>query len=206
MTRPTDTRPTLDRRNFLGKTAAAALALALGRLSSANAAASPAATSAAVKTAAKFDPKMELAVVFSIVDPGGFRFQRPYVAVWLEDAAGNEVRTLSVWAKTDGRGQRYLEHLTRWVGVAGAQQDTLLSTSSSPTRNPGSYTLLWDGKNDKGALVNSGDYFLCIESAREHGPYALIREKVTVAGAANTRKLAGNGDIGDVNASYRKRA
>ncbi|MGY2894170.1 DUF2271 domain-containing protein [Deinococcus sp. UYEF24] len=192
------TKPTIDRRSFLGKTAAAALGLALSRFNTAGA--------ATAKAAVTFDAKMELAVNFSIVNAGGFRFQRPYVAVWLEDAAGNEVRTLSVWAKTDARGQRYLEHLTRWTGAAGSRQDTLLSTVSSPTRNPGSYTLVWDGKNDAGALVAQGDYFLCVESAREHGPYALIREKVTVSGAASTRKLAGNGDIGDVNASYRKRA
>ncbi len=201
MTKPDLAQPTVDRRSFLSKTAAAALGLALGRYSAAGAA-----TATPTKALAKFDSKMELAVDFSIVDPGGFRYQRPYVAVWLEDAAGNEVRTLSVWAKTDGRGQRYLEHLTRWIGVAGGQADTLLSTSSSPTRNPGSYTLVWDGKNDKGTLVTQGNYFLCIESAREHGPYALIREKVTVAGAASARKLSGSSDIGDVNATYRKRA
>ena len=201
MTKPDLAQPTVDRRSFLSKTAAAALSLALGRYSAAGAA-----TATPTKALAKFDSKMELAVNFSIVDPGGFRYQRPYVAVWLEDAAGNEVRTLSVWAKTDGRGQRYLEHLTRWIGVAGGQADTLLSTSSSPTRNPGSYTLVWDGKNDKGTLVTQGNYFLCIESAREHGPYALIREKVTVAGAASARKLSGSSDIGDVNATYRKRA
>ena len=201
MTKPDLAQPTVDRRSFLSKTAAAALGLALGRYSAAGAA-----TATPTKALAKFDSKMELAVNFSIVDPGGFRYQRPYVAVWLEDAAGNEVRTLSVWAKTDGRGQRYLEHLTRWIGVAGGQADTLLSTSSSPTRNPGSYTLVWDGKNDKGTLVTQGNYFLCIESAREHGPYALIREKVTVAGAASAKKLSGSSDIGDVNASYHKRA
>lgn len=201
MTKIDPTHPAIDRRNFLGKTAAAALGLALGRFSTAGAA-----TATPSKALAKFDSKMELAINFTLVDSGGFRYQRPYVAVWLEDSAGNEVRTLSVWAKTDGRGQRYLEHLTRWMGVAGGQADALLSTSSSPTRNPGSYTLVWDGKNDKGALVTQGDYFLCIESAREHGPYALIREKVTVAGAANARKLSGSNDIGDVNATYRKRA
>ena len=195
------TKPTIDRRNFLGKTAAAVLGLALSRFSTARAA-----TATPAKALAKFDPKMELAVNFSIVDSGGFRYQRPYVAVWLEDAAGNEVRTLSLWAKTDPRGQRYLEHLTRWMGVTSSKQDTLLSTVSSPTRNPGSYTLVWDGKNDAGTLVSQGDYFLCIESAREHGPYALIREKVTVAGAASARKLSGSSDIGDVNATYRKRA
>ncbi|WP_424951489.1 DUF2271 domain-containing protein [Deinococcus sp.] len=194
------TKPTPDRRRFLGHTAAAALALALGRFSSASAAAPT------TKAAAGFDPKMELAVQFSIGAAASGFFQRPYVAVWLEDAAGNEVRTLSVWAKTDPRGLRYLEHLTRWIGVTGSRQDTLLSTVSSPTRSPGSYTLVWDGKNDKGVPVAQGDYFLCVESAREHGPYALIREKIGVGGAAGTHKIAGNGDIGDVNASYRKRA
>ena len=197
----TETHPATTRRRFLGKTAAAALGLALSRFSAAGAT-----TATPAKALAKFDPKMELAVNFSIVDSGGFRYQRPYVAVWLEDAAGSEVRTLSLWAQNTPRGQRYLKELKRWVNLAGNQAETLLSTVSSPTRNPGSYSLVWDGKNDAGALVLQGDYFLCIESAREHGPYALIREKVTVAGAASAKKLSGSNDIGDVNATYRKRA
>ncbi len=192
------TKPSINRRRFLGKTAAAALGLALGRFAGA-ASTKPAAL-------AKLDGKMELAVSFSVLNPGGGRYERPYVAVWLEDAAGNEVRTLSVWAKTDGRGQRYLRHLQRWLGAAGAQADGLLSTVSSPTRNPGSYTLVWDGKSDKGAFVSQGDYALCIESARQDGPYALIRQKITLGAAASTMKVAGNGEIGDVSATYRKRA
>lgn len=197
------TRPTLDRRHFLGKTAAAALGLALSRLAGAAATAKPAASAAKL---AKLDGKSELAVSFSLVNPGGGRYQRPYVAVWLEDAAGNEVRTLSVWAETSGRGLRYIEHLQRWTSAASAQADTLLSTVSSPTRNPGSYTLVWDGKTDKGTFADAGTYTLNVESAREHGPYALVRGNVTVGGSASTMKITGNGDIGDVSAAYRKRA
>jgi hypothetical protein len=200
------TRSPLDRRSFLGKTAAAALGLALSRFAGATGNTTKPATGAGLPTAAKLDGKMELAINFSIVKSGLFMYRRPYVAVWLEDAAGGKVRTLSVWAKNDSRGQRYLEHLTRWMSAAGTQASSLLSTVSSPTRDPGSYTLVWDGKTEKGVLADAGTYFLCIESAREHGPYALVREKVTVGGAANTTNIAGNGDIGDVSAAFRKRA
>jgi hypothetical protein len=202
MTKLPVTKPTIDRRRFLSRTAAAALGLALSRFAGA------ATTKSAAKAAtlAKLDGKSELAVSFSIVNSGGFRYQRPYVAVWLEDAAGHEVRTLSVWAKNDSRGQRYLEHLQRWMQAASSQASTLLSTVSSPTRDPGSYMLVWDGKTDKGVLADAGTYFLNIESAREHGPYALVRGNVTVGGAASTVKIAGNGDIGDVSAAFRKRA
>jgi len=147
---------------------------------------------------------MELAVNFSIIVSSAGRYNRPYVAVWLEDAQGLPVRTLSLWADT-GRGLRYLEHLTRWFRDTSGGGD-LISTVSSPTRNPGSYSLTWDGKSDKKAALPQGDYYFCLESARERGPYTLVREKITLTDKGFTKKLEGSQDIGGIALDYRKRA
>ena len=42
---------------------------------------------------------------------------------------------------------------------------------------PGAYKIVWDGNDDKKAPVVQGDYFVCIEAAREHGPYEIVREQ-----------------------------
>lgn len=186
----------LTRRNFLSGSASVALGLLLGRLSGA---------SAQGAAASKFPSDMELALDFTLTPPSGGRWNRPYLAVWFEDGAGRPVRTLSLWVQASGRGLRYVDHLTRWTQDTGGDMG-LIQTVSSPTRNPGQYSLSWDGKNDKGQPVALGDYYLCIEYAREHGPYDLIREKVTLGRVPFKKALPGNPEVGGVSLEYRKKA
>ena len=80
----------------------------------------------------------------------------------------------------------------------------LLDTVSSATRNPGTYAVAWDGKTDRGAAAPRGDYYVCIESAREHGPYSLVRGKVTLGASAFRKDLGTDGDIGAARVSYAK--
>lgn len=184
----------ISRRSFLGRAATFVGALALPSLTRSVA-------SAAV-SAPKLSGVMDLTVAFEIIQQGFGRYNRPYVAVWIEDGSGRIVRPLSVWAQTGFKGQRYLEHLTRWSRL----NSDVLSTVSGPTRNPGKYSLSWDGKDSKGVLLPQGEYYVNIESAREHGPYALIREKVKLGSAALSSTGDQSGDIGNVTLEYKKRA
>ena len=193
----------VNRRRFLAqalKTSAAALAtLALPRLnlaSAATAAASPSAKATLPST-------MELAVNLTLAQASGFRYNRPYVAVYIEDAQGNPVRTLSLWAETN-RHARYISELRRWF----SESSDLIATVSSPTRNPGSYSLVWDGKTDAGKQAPQGQYFVCVEAAREHGPYGLVRQAVTLGTAPLKKALDSsvNPDLGSVSVDYRKKA
>lgn len=127
----------------------------------------------------------------------GGRVNNPYIAVWLEDASGALVRTVAVWYKA--RESKYLQELRRWytdnrtaVGKGGADGAT---TASGATRLPGAYSLTWDGKNDAGAQAAQGEYFICIEAAREHGPYELIRESITLGTAKLDKTLTPNGEL-----------
>ena len=126
----------------------------------------------------------EVAVNFEINEPGGGRYHRPYVAVWIEDASGNTVRSLSLWVQTSGRGPRWIPDLKRWYRKEMARRKSsggdLIDVISSATRMPGKYSLVWNGRNDDGDLVPSGTYSVCIEAAREHGTYQLIREDLSL--------------------------
>jgi hypothetical protein len=53
----------------------------------------------------------------------------------------------------------------------------------------------WDGRDANGAGVSQGTYFVCIEAAREHGPYELIRQEITLGATAFESKLADNGEL-----------
>jgi hypothetical protein len=148
----------------------------------------------------------ELAVAFSFT-PGdsGRRVRNPYVAVWIEDAAGDLVQTVSLWFQ-NGKGQRWLPDLKRWYSAESARLaaggPSTVDTISSATRTPGSYTVAWDGTDSSGARAVEGSYFVCIEAAREHGPYELVREPVTLGASAFSTALAGSGEIVDASVEF----
>ena len=54
---------------------------------------------------------------------------------------------------------------------------------------------MWDGRNEKKAHVPQGEYYVCIEAARERGPYELILEPITVGTTAFTKKFADSGEL-----------
>jgi hypothetical protein len=148
-----------------------------------------------------WDNKMEALVTIEINQPEGRRYNRPYIAVWLENAAGKSVRTLAVWVQL-GKGERWHQDLRRWFQSNSA----LIATVSSPTRMPGTYKLIWDGKSDKGVLLEQGDYYVCIEAAREHGTYQLIREKLSFTNAGFTKVLIGNEEIKGAKVEFRAKS
>ena len=192
----------IGRRDLLARLAATALALtglsALGARRAFAASAAP-----------KWDDRFELAVDLEIAAQEGARYHRPYVAVWVEDASGKEVRTLSTWVNTSGRGPRYIRELRRWSRVAGDVQQAggpdLVGTMSSATRLPGRYTVTWDGKDESGRPVEQGTYRVIIEAAREHGTYGVMQENMTFGTKPEAVDLAGNTEIRGARLDYRRR-
>ena len=47
---------------------------------------------------------------------------------------------------------------------------------------------------------------MCVESARQNGPYSLVREKVTLGSALFKQKLGTNAELKDVAVEFRKHA
>lgn len=159
--------------------------------------------------AKKFDPRLELAIDVEIATQDGFRVRRPYVAVWIEDPSGKPIRTLSLWMELGRKGPKYLKDLRRWFRDEQARSQVdggdLVQTVSSPTREAGKYSLTWDGKDDKGKLVDQGNYVLCIEAARQHGTYQLITQPLKVETHPFKQVLTGNVEIKAAAVELRKR-
>ena len=126
-----------------------------------------------------------MVVSFTYLQLPGGKDVSPYIAVWVENAAGDLHQTVALWYQQFGRGERWLPDLTRWYNVdqdriVAGGTDTVAAISG-PTRDPGSFQVVWDGRAD-GVPSAPGEYFLCIEAARERGPYSLIREPVMLDG------------------------
>lgn len=143
----------------------------------------------------------ELVVGFTYTQGAGGKNERPYVAVWLEDPAGELVATIALWYELGRRGDRWLDHLTRWYDLDldrtldGTPSDA--ATVSSATRAPGAYSVVWDGT--VGAEpAPAGDYVLCIEAVREEGPHSLICEPVSLTGSLSSLSLPDDGELSAV--------
>jgi hypothetical protein len=192
----------LDRRGALARIAG--VALSLTGLTGFRPFRRPEATGIA---AAKWDDRFELAVDLEIAPQQGYRYHRPYVAVWVEDTHGKPVRTLSVWVNTSGRGPRYIRELRRWFTMERDQEDAggpdLITTVSSATRLPGQYTVTWNGRDDRGNVVDQGAYRVVVEAAREHGSYQLMQQDLTLGAKPVSADLGSNEEIGRARVEYR---
>jgi FAD:protein FMN transferase len=155
----------------------------------------------------------ELAVNFEInpsaTSDGPYR--RPYVAVWVEDKNGLSVRTLALWISFGGAGPfQWLPDLKRWYKTDRERKLTdkkeILFTVSRPTRPPGKYKVIWDGKDNHGKPLPAGEYTLTIEAAREHGTYQSIRRKVTLSDRPFSEECEGNVEIKSASIEYRQKA
>ncbi|HEY4329466.1 MAG TPA: DUF2271 domain-containing protein, partial [Phycisphaerae bacterium] len=87
--------------------------------------------------------------------------ERPYMAVWIENAKGDLVATLAEWGS-----QRYVSSLSNWMRQVA--DDPNFRAMTRATRPAGKYTLVWDGKDSKGNPVPPGTYKIFVEAAYEH--------------------------------------
>lgn len=160
-------------------------------------------------SAAAWDKHFVLDVNFAINDPGEGRYHRPFVAVWIEDADTAAVRTLSVWLQKTAKGPRYWKELKRWYRDEKERRvmkgGDLIKSVSGATRPPGQYSVTWDGRDDEGKPVAQGKYVLCIEAAREHGTYQIIKTDLNIGSKPFSKTLEGNIEIKGATVAYRRK-
>jgi FAD:protein FMN transferase len=153
----------------------------------------------------------EMNIEFEIAKPANSgRYRRPYVAVWIEDQDEYPVKTLSLFLMANNPGPRWHRDLRRWYAsdqLRLLSDDTkLIGTISKPTRNPGSYKVAWNGKDDHDKVLKEGKYTLYIEAAREHGTYQLIKYPFELGPKAFKEELKGNVEIQSAKIQYSKKS
>jgi thiamine biosynthesis lipoprotein len=165
--------------------------------------AAPPAPAAGSSDKSVWNQNYELDINLELARIDDFRYRRPYVAIWVEGQDHLPVRTIAVWS---GK-LRYLPELRSWYHTAQLRgnEDDILRTVSSATRSPGRYTLKWDGKDDEGNFVKSGEYTIYIEVAREHGSYQILRQPMDFSGQPKQVTLPAGSEIGGATLDYHKR-
>lgn len=117
------------------------------------------------------------------------------MAVWIEDADGNFVKTLALYHRANG--DNWLQSLSNWYSSSGGTD-----TTTSGTVPAGSYTTTWDGTDASGSRVEQGKYYVCVESVVEHGADSLARQEFSFGKTAFNTNLTPNGDISAAAVSY----
>jgi hypothetical protein len=105
-------------------------------------------------------------------------YHKPYVAVWLEPAAGGTAVQLAVWydnGKANRKGEEWLKELRQWWRRAGRSSVMPIDGVTGATRITGPHVLSFtSGAAPLGTLA-AGEYVLFVEAAREVGGRELVK-------------------------------
>ena len=110
----------------------------------------------------------KLTLDYSIPSQGERGYERPYVAIWVSTMDNTAIKNLILF----GGEQRWAGSNQRWWRYAGRSASVEKINVTRPTRGPGEYQLVWDGRDDSGTLIQPGDYLLHVEASREHGGHS----------------------------------
>lgn len=92
-----------------------------------------AASAMLMSSAAFAAPKMTVDLTLPEITEG--QYHRPYVAVWVENAQGQPVKTLSLWVWNEG--YKWLKDIRRWWRKAGREDMSFVDGIASATRPAG---------------------------------------------------------------------
>lgn len=150
-----------------------------------------------------WDAKHELAITFEFNRIEG-NTHRPFAAIWVENEKKEAVRNLALWYNKT----KWIPDLKNWYRINSesfkANKDNFASVTGA-TRNPGKYTVKWDGRDDKGKYVPQGKYTIMIETSKEHGTDEIIRQQMEFKKAPRKVKNAGNVEISNLSFDYYKK-
>ena len=133
-------------------------------------------------------PTYQIDITLPVIEQG--QYHRPYVALWIEDEQRVAQRSVLVWMKKD----KWLVDLKRyWRRVARANRP-IVDGVTGATKGAGTHTIMWDGLDDQGNPLPSGNYSVCLEAAREKGGREAICTKIAY-GKTTLAKATGKHEL-----------
>ncbi len=152
--------------------------------------------------AAGWPAGFEVNIDYEIPQSQSYRAKPPFVAIFITDSSGALVRTLT---HLGTRPPRYLDSNYVWYRAFEAKTPNApLSTVTRPSRAPGQYSMVWDGKDDAGNLVGQGKYTVNIEMSREHGGHSLQSMPLTLGASPVSAAAAAQTEAGPAAVHYGK--
>lgn len=123
-------------------------------------------------------------------------YHRPYMAVWVETLERNGLYTIAVWHEK----KKWLKDLRQWWRKLGRENSGQYDAVTKATPKPGHYELKWDAKGFGDKPLKAGEYYLCIEAAREDGGRDFMKQKILLGSSqTQTYALKSKTEIGPIN-------
>ena len=116
-----------------------------------------------IQLSAQTSGKLNVSVTTS--SAGGNYAPRNIVAIWIEDASGNFVKTLLANA------DRRIEYLYTWKAVTsakGSMYNRVDAITGATLTSHGTRTCNWNGTDYNKNLVPDGTYYVCMELTDKH--------------------------------------
>ena len=134
-------------------------------------------------------------------------YHKPYVALWIEPAAGAP-RTIAVWYDFDmknNEGTKWLRDVRQWWRASGRTMTFPADGVTGATRTPGTQKISFTaGRGSLGTLAG-GDYVIVVEAAREVGGRELVRLPFSwPPKPGQTVRAAGKAELGAIALTFRK--
>ncbi|MEN7537830.1 DUF2271 domain-containing protein [Aurantiacibacter flavus] len=127
-------------------------------------------------------------------------YRKPFVAVWIENAAGDNVRTVQVLHDQARIARRWLPDLRSWWRQGGNAMSMPADGISSPTRAPGQHRFALTGLE----RLTPGNYSVVVEAARENGGRELVKVPFRLQrGRAANASASGSREVGQVSVAIR---
>ncbi|HWK55312.1 MAG TPA: DUF2271 domain-containing protein [Hyphomicrobiales bacterium] len=149
-------------------------------------------TFVAEETSLNDDSVLALTYTLPPLQPQG-TYYRPYLAIWISDPDQRPRKNLLLL----GQEQRWARENSRWWRRVGRTDPSLVDGIARPTRAPGEYRLIWDGRDEDGAKLAHGDYLLHLEAARQEGGHSYLAIPFSL-GTAQSLELPGEGELGRI--------
>lgn len=127
------------------------------------------------------------------IRPQAAAAKRPYLSIWVSTQDQKLVRQLSL----QGQQARWYQELRNWWRRIGKPGELPLDSLAGATRKAGFYQLEWDGRDEQGKPVPSGEYLLHLEIAREHGEHEKLSLPLQFA-AGSKGNTSGRQELGAI--------
>lgn len=111
-----------------------------------------------IQLSAQTSGKLDVTVTTS--SAGGNYAPRNIVAIWIEDASGNFVKTLLAYA------DKRIKHLNNWettTNLKGTMYNRTDAITGATKSSHAARTCSWDGTDYNSNLVADGKFFICME-------------------------------------------
>ena len=126
-------------------------------------------------------------------------YRAPYVAIWVTDEKRQLVRTLLLL----GNEARWLDSNYVWWRRYGRKTEGL-DAMTKPSRQPGTYSAVWDGTTDDGARAAPGRYLIHVEAAREHGGHTYQSAELDLGAEPAEVSIPAKEELGALTMRYGK--